>query len=98
MANHVEMAIIQAIQQLHAAHWSQRRISRELDIDRATVSRHLQELAASPNAAIPPAGFPGPNAATSPCPPGPGDSSSLGIDPVSSAAASNAAIPPTGLQ
>jgi transposase len=96
MANHVEMAILQAIQQLHAAQWSQRRIALELNIDRGTVARHLRQLAATSKAAILPAGSPGPNAATSPGLPGPGENSSPGSDPENSAAGSKAAIPPPG--
>ena len=42
MANVLKMAKIQSIQQLHAAGWSQRRIARELEIDRGTVARYLQ--------------------------------------------------------
>jgi IS30 family transposase len=41
MANRLEMAIHDAILQLHGLHWSRRRIARELGIDRATVARHL---------------------------------------------------------
>lgn len=33
MANRVKMAMIHSIQALHALHWSQRRIARELGID-----------------------------------------------------------------
>jgi hypothetical protein len=38
------MAIVQAIEQLRALRWSQRRIARELGIDRGTVSRYVQAL------------------------------------------------------
>ena len=56
MANVLKMAIVQSIRQLHAARWSQRRIARELGIDRGTVARHLRSPPPDPNAAIPPAG------------------------------------------
>lgn len=71
MANMLTMAIVETIPQLHAANWSQRRIARELGIDRGTVARHLQSLQADPNAAISPAGSEGSNAATFPDAPGP---------------------------
>jgi transposase len=38
------MALIQSIHTLHLRGWSQRRIARELGINRATVARHLREL------------------------------------------------------
>lgn len=45
MANHLEVANVLSIKALHAQGWSQRRIARELGIDRETVSRHIQALA-----------------------------------------------------
>ena len=42
MANRLKMARVQSILSLHAQGWSRRRISRELDIDRETVSRYVQ--------------------------------------------------------
>jgi len=36
------MAIVQAILQLHALGWSQRRMASELQIDRETVARYLK--------------------------------------------------------
>jgi len=44
MSNHLKMATSQAIQQLQSLGWSQRRIARELGIDRETVKRHLNLL------------------------------------------------------
>jgi transposase len=64
MANVLKMAKIQSIQQLHAAGWSQRRIARELEIDRGTVARHLRPPPPHPKPAILPAGSERPNAAT----------------------------------
>lgn len=51
MANQLKMAMIQALLALHARGWSQRRIARELGIDRGTVARYLQ-LAAQAKPAI----------------------------------------------
>jgi len=42
MANRLKMARVQSILSLHAQGWSRRRIARELDIDRETVSRYVQ--------------------------------------------------------
>lgn len=43
MANLLKMALVDTIQHLHEQGWSKRRIARELDIDRATVARHLAQ-------------------------------------------------------
>lgn len=49
MSNHLKMATIQSIQTLSARGWSQRRIARELGVDRGTVGKHLKaESAAKP--------------------------------------------------
>jgi transposase len=42
MANRLTMAKIQAILQLHRQNWPNRRISRELDVDRETVAKYVQ--------------------------------------------------------
>lgn len=97
MANVLKMAKIQSIQQLHASGWSQRRIARELGIDRGTVARYLQPSPPDPKPAIPPTGSEGSKAATfstfpayaAPC--ADGNSGTDFVPP------SNAAIPPTGL-
>ena len=47
MSNELKMATLESIRSLHEKHWSQRRIARELGIDRGTVSRYLQRLADS---------------------------------------------------
>jgi len=99
MANALKMAIVQSIQQLHAAGWSQRRIARELGIDRGTVARHLRPPPPAPNAAIPPAGFlqpGGSNAATFSPLPAPAPSPSAGNGDADHPAAPNAAILPAG--
>ena len=45
MANHLKVAKVLSIKQLHEQGWSQRRIARELDISRDAVARHLREQA-----------------------------------------------------
>src|SRR5437870_8492287 len=64
MANRLTMAIVDTVQRLHASGWSQRRIARELAIDRETVRRYVGcgETAAKP--AISPAGSLGSKPAT----------------------------------
>ena len=42
MANQIKMALIETILTLHRRGWSQRRIARELGIDRETVKRYLR--------------------------------------------------------
>lgn len=42
MANVLKMALIESILSLHALRWSQRRIARELKIDRGTVGKYLR--------------------------------------------------------
>jgi transposase len=96
MSNHLKMAIVQAILHLRSLRWSQRRIAVELKIDRKTVQRHLLHQREGANAAIPPAGFPGPNAATFPGLPALKGETSDRVACNNPAAASNAAIPPTG--
>jgi transposase len=96
MANVLKMAKIQSIQQLHAAGWSQRRIARELDIDRGTVARHLRSAPSDPNAAILPAGSDGPNAATFSPLPAPRVESAGSNDGADCERGSNPAIVPTG--
>ena len=56
MANQLKMADIQALMALHGRGWSQRRIARELGIDRETVARHvgLACAAAAKPASAPP--------------------------------------------
>ena len=56
MSNHLEMAMIHSIMTLHQRGWSQRRIARELGIDRETVARHLSSANAASDPANPPPG------------------------------------------
>ena len=94
--NQLKMDIQQAISTLSSGGWSQRRIARELGIDRETVARYrrLARQVEGPKPAIPPAGSEpaeGPNPAI--VPPGPEV-----IPPPSqpSSEPSNPAISPTG--
>jgi transposase len=97
MANVLKMAKIQSIRQLRAAGWSQRRIARELELDRGTVARYLQPAPANPKPAIPPTGSGDPNAATFLHLPAPPAQESGSSDSADSAAPPNAAILPAGL-
>jgi transposase len=96
MANRLKMAIVQTIQRLHASGWSQRRIARELAIDRETVRRYVAcgETAAKP--AISPAGSLGSKPATfSPLPGAAGDGCD-GTDDTGGERDSKPAISPAG--
>jgi transposase len=90
------MAKIQAIEQLHALRWSQRRIARELGIDRGTVGRYLQRRLRRSNAAISNTGCPPPNAATLAGPPGASGEDAGGAESAGHDAPPNAAISSTG--
>jgi transposase len=46
MANQLKMAFVETLLRLHAQGWSQRRIARELGIDRAAVARHIRQAEA----------------------------------------------------
>ena len=48
MANQLKVAKVLSIRTLHAQGWSQRRIARELGINRETVARHLQQKISKP--------------------------------------------------
>lgn len=96
MANRLNMAKIQAIEQLRTLKWSQRKIARELKIDRGAVARHLRRLQNDPKAAIPPTGSSDPKAATFPPAPGAFSIRADQADCAASDADSKAAILPTG--
>jgi transposase len=49
MANQLKMALIETLLRLHAQGWSQRRIARELGLDRGAVGRYIREAAESGN-------------------------------------------------
>lgn len=66
MANRLEMAMIQAIQQLHAAGLSRRAIARTLGVHRDTVARVLRQSQPEPEPASAPSGSERPKPATFP--------------------------------
>ena len=58
MANDLEVAKVHSIQTLRERSWSQRRIARELGIDREMVARQLRLAAEVPKPAKAPPGSP----------------------------------------
>ena len=96
MANVLEMAIVQAILQLHAAKWSQRRIARELKIDRGAVARCLKSFPSDPKPAIPPTGSEGSKPATFESAPAPAVEGSDRSENSGRSGVPKPAIPPTG--
>lgn len=96
MANRLKMATIHSVHLLHSLHWSQRRIARELGIDRETVRKYLACGPEQANPAIPPTGCPGANPAISPVVPGPPTGGNDGIGSAERDGGSNPAIPPIG--
>jgi transposase len=91
MANHLTMALIDSILTLHQRGWSQRRIARELGIDRETVARYLKPPP-PPNPAIAPPGSPDATAPPTPADAPPG--SPTAADPTPSPRESPLAAPP----
>src|SRR5258708_1641111 len=73
MANRLEMAMIQAIQQLHAAGLSRRAIARTLGVHRETVARLLQAAHPEPKPASAPSGSESPKPANFSGAPGPAE-------------------------
>ena len=59
MANLLTVADTQAILKLHAQGWPQRRIARELDVDRETVAKHIRASSCRPKPAKAPLGSDG---------------------------------------
>lgn len=96
MANRLNMAQIQAIEQLKTLKWSQRKIARELGIDRGAVARHLRRLKNGSKAAIPPTGISDPKAATFPPIPGTFSEKVGNADCTAGDTESKAANPPVG--
>ena len=72
MANLLNVAIIESIRSLHAQGWSQRRIARELDIDRATVGKYVRRGLCEAKAANLPTGSAASKPASFLSPPGGG--------------------------
>jgi transposase len=72
MSNLIKVAMIDAILSLHRRNWSQRRIARELGINRETVARYLKEAESGPKPANAPPGSATDEAAPKPAnaPPG----------------------------
>src|ERR1700731_4622997 len=66
MPNRLKAALLDTIQSLRQRGWSQRRIARELGIDRETVARHLRQAAAPAKPAIAPTGSPDADGAAKP--------------------------------
>jgi transposase len=56
MSNHLKLAMIDLILSLRRRGWSQRRIARELDLNRETVARYLKQARGDPKPAIAPPG------------------------------------------
>src|SRR5688572_16464398 len=71
MANVLKMAILESILSLHAQHWSQRRIARELGVDRDTVRKYLRQRLCGAKPANRPTGSAGSKPATLPGAPAP---------------------------
>jgi transposase len=72
MSNLLKVAMIDTIRSLRQRGWSQRRIARELGIDRETVARYLHQHASQAKPAIAPPGSPDADGASKPAiaPPG----------------------------
>jgi transposase len=71
MANVLKMALVESILSLRAQRWSQRRIARELQIDRETVSKYLRQRSCGAKPANVPTGSDGSKPATLPDLPAP---------------------------
>ena len=82
MANRLKMANIQAILQLHALHWSMRRIARYLGVDRGTVAKTVREAQSASKPARAPSGSEQAKTASFACLPAPSE-----LRPVVAAAA-----------
>jgi transposase len=80
MANQLKMALIETIATLHRRGWSQRRIARELNIDRETVGRYLRMAKSAPKPAI---ALPGSAEDVSESKPAIAPPGSEGVDPAS---------------
>ena len=104
MANVLKMAIIESILSLHAQRWSQRRIARELEVDRETVRKYLRQGLSGAKPATAPTGSGGSKPATFPGVPAPASKPATNLptgsesEPVSkSALLAGAAVPGSAL-
>ena len=72
MSNQLKVAMIDIILSLHRKGWSQRRIARELEINRETVARYLKQVTPAPKPANAPPGSISPDVEPKPAnaPPG----------------------------
>jgi transposase len=75
MSNYLKLAMIDLILSLRRKGWSQRRIARELDLNRETVARYLKQARGDPKPAIAPPGPDNRDAAPKPAIAPPGSSS-----------------------
>jgi transposase len=96
MANRLKMALIETIQSLAQRGWSQRRIARELKVDRETVAKHLRDGHQPPRPANAPLGSPAEGDPSQPASaplgsPAEGDPS----QPASAPLGSDQAVPPS---
>lgn len=96
MANRLKMAQIHSIEALHSAGWSQRRIARELGIDRESVRKRLACGSCGAKPAISPLGSEGSKPATFPGSPGSSGSGAGDDGGADCAGGSKPAIPPLG--
>lgn len=96
MANELKMAIVESIRRLLSLRWSQRRIAKELGIDRGAVARHARSMQADPKPAIPPTGSEAPKPAGLERPPAPGSDPPGCADGAAADADSKPAISPPG--
>src|SRR5438309_9619272 len=101
MANLLKMALVESIFTLHQRGWSQRRIARELGLNRETVARHLRQ-AAAPKPAIAPLGSAEPARDAKPATlcdalPAPADGSKPAIAPIGSEGLAEAPVPRRGV-
>jgi transposase len=81
MSNLLKVAMTEIILSLHRKGWSQRRIARELGINRETVARYLAQVRAAPKPANAPSGSAGLDTASKPAN-APSGSTSLESEPI----------------
>ena len=97
MANLLKMANVQSILLLHAQGWTQRRIARELEIDRETVRKYVRQQLCGAKPANVPTGSEPSKPATLPVVPAPDPKpANLPIGEIAESAASKPAIAPIG--